>query len=236
MRRIAFSMALVAILDCGGGSNETSNGAIADASADHDVGTATTAEEAASSSDAIAPVACDPGFVDAGAVSTSDAEVPLNHRATAACCPAERGPGPSAAPYPAEVGQGLSGLCMSDSDCTAGTNGRCSWESWVGSGCTYDECFTDSQCGSKVPCICRSSSTDSTPNACDFGGRTLAGEDVYPSNCAVDTDCGPGGYCSPSAVPSNALHISGAVNVCYGPNPYYCHTASDLCINDSDCL
>jgi hypothetical protein len=20
-----------------------------------------------------------------------------------------------------------------------------------------------------------------------------------------------------------------------GPNPYYCHTASDLCINDSDC-
>ena len=20
-----------------------------------------------------------------------------------------------------------------------------------------------------------------------------------------------------------------------GPNPYYCHTASDLCVNDSDC-
>ena len=20
-----------------------------------------------------------------------------------------------------------------------------------------------------------------------------------------------------------------------GPNPYYCHTASDLCLNDSDC-
>jgi hypothetical protein len=217
----------------------------ADARTDDDVGTDTTGEAgptgaeaaASSSSDAIAPVACDPGFVDAGAASTSDAEVPLTHRATAACCPAERGPGPSAQPYPAEVGQDLSpnaGPCTSDSDCTAGINGRCSFESLVGSACTYDECFTDSQCGSKVPCICRSSSTDNTPNACDFGGRTSAGDDVRPSNCAVDADCGPGGYCSPSAVPTSALH--GAVNVCFGPNPFYCHTASDLCVNDSDCL
>ena len=53
----------------------------------------------------------------------------------------------------------------------------------------------------------------------------------------MDSDCGPGGYCSPSmetCYSSNHEAIVEGRNY-GGPNPYYCHTASDLCINDSDC-
>jgi hypothetical protein len=48
----------------------------------------------------------------------------------------------------------------------------------------------------------------------------------------VDSDCGPGEYCSPSAQPAPGGQ---GVNACYGATPYYCHTASDTCINDADC-
>jgi len=87
-------------------------------------------------------------------------------------------------------------------------NGRCfPWEGLVSEGgCSYDECFADSGCGAGTPCICRSSATDNSANVCDVGG-----------NCAVDSDCGKGGYCSPS--------VGG----------YFCHTVADLCVNDSDC-
>jgi hypothetical protein len=213
MRRTTFSMAFVAVLGCNGR-----------------LGTATSGEAgASSSSDAIAPVPCDPGFVEAGAASMSDAEAPLKHRPTAACCPAQRGPGPSGQPYPTcstAVGSvcpsNHATTCSSDSECTAGVNGRCfPFEGLVGpGGCSYDECFTDGNCGSKTPCLCRSSSTDNSENVCDVAG-----------NCAVDSDCGPGGYCSPSV----QIGPNQAPNVCWGSTPYYCHTASDLCINDSDC-
>ncbi len=194
---------------------------------DRDTGTAASSEAGtSSSSDAIAPVPCEPTLVEAGAASMSDAEVPLIHRPTPACC-AQRGPGPSGQPYASGVASYLAadaGGCTSDSQCTAGVNGRCfPFEGLVGpGGCSYDECFTDSNCGSKTPCICRSSSTDNSANVCDVGG-----------NCAVDSDCGPVGYCSPSA--ENINPSIQAQNVCYGSFPYYCHTASDLCINDSDC-
>jgi hypothetical protein len=206
-------MVLVAVLGCGGSSNERREGGSADAGA-------------------IAPVACNPGSLDAGAGSMSDAEVPLQHRPTAGCCAAQRGPGPSCAtticagqPYPPGVASYLAvdaGGCTSDSQCTAGVNGRCfPFEGLVGpGGCSYDECFTDSNCGSKTPCLCRTSSTDNSANVCNVAG-----------NCAVDSDCGPAGYCSPSAqiVPNQPP------NVCFGSTPYYCHTAADLCINSSDC-
>jgi hypothetical protein len=203
-------MALLALLGCGGHLSE---------------GAATSGEAGASnSSDAIAPVACEPALADAGAALMSDAEVPLNHRPTPACCPAQRGPGPSGQPYPSGVASYLAddaGGCTSDSQCTAGVNGRCfPFQGLVGpGGCSYDECFTDSNCGPR-PCLCRSSSADNSANVCDVGG-----------NCAVDSDCGPGGYCSPSV----RILPNQVPNVCLGSNPYYCHTASDLCINDSDC-
>jgi hypothetical protein len=150
-----------------------------------------------------------PTVAEAGTVSTGDAEVPLDHRAAGACCPSQRGPGPSGQPYPSG-----STTCTSDSDCTGGANGRCfPFAGLVGpGGCSYDECFTDSNCPSGTPCLCRSSPSDDSANVCVPGG-----------NCVVDSDCGPGGYCSPSR------------GSCEELSPYYCHTASDTCISDSDC-
>ena len=168
--------------------------------------------------------------VSDGPSTVGDAKVPLQHRSTSASCPSQRGPGPSCVttscvsqPYPS----GVATTCSSDSQCTDGVNGRCfPFEGMIGpGGCSYDECFSDSGCGAKTLCLCRSSSTDNSANVCDVGG-----------NCAVDSDCGQGGYCSPSmeACPSAAPEIEVQDNYA-GPNPYYCHTASDLCINDSDC-
>ena len=53
----------------------------------------------------------------------------------------------------------------------------------------------------------------------------------------MDSDCGPGGYCSPSmeTCPFSATNPDTDVESHSAPNPYYWHTASDLCLNDSDC-
>ena len=155
-----------------------------------------------------------------GSGGNGSGKVPLQHRSTSASCPSQRGPGPSC------VGT-MCSSCSFDSQCTDGVNGRCfPWEGLVSlGGCSYDECFTDSNCRARTPCLCRSSSTDNSANVCDVGG-----------NCAVDSDCGPGGYCSPSMETCFSAAPEVEVQDNYaGPNPYYCHTASDLCINDSDC-
>lgn len=160
-------------------------------------------------------------------MSTRDAEIPVYHRAAPATCPPKRGPGTSGV-----VVNGMPGFpacpmppspttvcCSSDSDCDAGTNGRCTGSNSgplpSGNQCTYDECFIDSNCPSGTPCICRSSPTDNTANVCVTGG-----------NCVVDSDCGSGSYCSPSPL----------LNSCDDPGPYYCHTAADTCVDDSDCF
>jgi hypothetical protein len=163
------------------------------------------------SSDARSSGSCESTFVDAGTALSGDARVPLHHRPTPACCPSERGPGPAGQPYPS----GVASTCTSDSQCTAGVDGRCfPFEGLVGiGGCSYDECSTDSDCGSGATCLCRRSSADNSANVCVRGG-----------NCVVDSDCGPGGYCSPS-VEQNCLF----------PTPYFCHTAMDTCMDDSDC-
>jgi hypothetical protein len=165
-------------------------------------------------------------------------QAPINHRQSAVQCPSQRGPAPqfcarggtcTGQPYPSQA-SGLNLTCSSDSQCAAGVNGRCFPPVLVPialtqGGCSYDECSADSDCGARTPCICRSSSTVNSANICDPGG-----------NCAVDSDCGPCGYCSPSRTscylssnPNDQAEGSG------DPNPYYCHTASDLCTNDSDC-
>jgi len=170
--------------------------------------------------------------VSDGPSTVGDAKVPLQHRSTSASCPSQRGPAPqdcttgtcTGQPYPSQV-SGLPLTCSSDSQCTAGVNGRCfpPKPEWAG-GCSYDECFADSSCGAKTPCLCRGSSTDNSANICDVGG-----------NCAVDSDCGPGGYCSPSMESCASTDPNIKAEASNGPSPYYCHTASDLCINDSDC-
>jgi hypothetical protein len=216
MRRTALSLALattvlVAALGCGGSVDGTGTPTDASTAADRatNVGTSSDAGDSGSA-DAIAPVACEATSVEAGTGSAGDADVPFDHRPTRACCPGQRGPGPSGQPYPS----GVAASCSSDSECVSGVNGRCfPFEGLVGpGGCSYDECFTDSQCGPGATCSCRSSSTDNVANYC-----------VPAGNCVVDSDCGPGGYCSPS------------LESCAGPSPYYCHTAMDTCMSDRDC-
>jgi hypothetical protein len=71
------------------------------------------------------------------------------------------------------------------------------------------------------------------------------------SNCRVDADCGPGGYCSPSVIaycfcPRTELCDSTSMCTANGnPVPcvcgdacghgYFCHTGCDACTDDSDC-
>ena len=173
-----------------------------------------------------------PGSTPSDAASqVGDPSVPLQHRSTSLPCPSQRGPAPqdctagacTGQPYPGGI---VSLNCSSDSECAAGVNGRCfppKVPGWAG-GCSYDECFNDSSCGLRTPCVCRTSSTDNSANICDVGG-----------NCAVDADCGPGGYCSPSMESCTSTNPDITPEASNGPNPYYCHTASDICINDSDC-
>jgi hypothetical protein len=148
-----------------------------------------------------------------------DGSAPPNHRASDVACPQQRAPGSpcpdGSVPYPPAF------ACASDSDCTGGKNGRCfGAPAAPGQGgfacetlCSYDECFTDSDCPAHVPCACRVYSLYGNPNVC-----------LTSSDCAVDSDCGDGGFCSLSTV--------GIGEPAYG---YFCITPSDLCVTDTDC-
>ena len=81
--------------------------------------------------------------------------------------------------------------CERHADCDEGDNGRC--DSFTHSGgtsyfCTYDSCFSDDECGGGV---------------CDCGENTAYGQNkcLDAGDCRVNADCGPGGWCSPSASP-----------------------------------
>jgi hypothetical protein len=141
--------------------------------------------------------------------------VPMIHRTAGSICPTQRGPG-----YVCTGGTSAgTNECVTDGDCTAGSNGR--WFSPNGPGpgacrptaCSYDRCQGDSDCPSQVPCECRASSKSDAANICVAGG-----------NCATDADCGPHGYCSPGAF----------ADYCSVP-VYFCHSGSDTCVDDLDC-
>jgi hypothetical protein len=104
-------------------------------------------------------------------------------------------------------------LCMQDSDCTKGANGRCQGTGPIaGLECSYDECTTDQDCPTASACECRPDSSSQIANYC-----------TKPGTCRVDSDCGAGGFCSPS----QAGQWCGTL--------HYCHTPQDTCLNDSDC-
>jgi hypothetical protein len=172
-------------------------------------GGATSSSHTSSGAGAGGASSCQPAFVEAGASLAGDMEIPIYHRAEPACCPTERAPAPAGQPYGPAQAVG----CTTDSQCTSGRDGRCyPFEGLVGpGGCSYDACLTDSDCPSGASCLCRSSASDTSTNRCVTGG-----------DCVLDSDCGQGGYCSPSAG-------------CEGPLAYHCHTATDTCINDTDC-
>jgi len=140
--------------------------------------------------------------------------VPKNHRAAGTTCPMTRGPGfVNPGCLPRDAG-GMSFGCTSDVECQSGNNGRCYTNTGgipcPGNACSYDACLGDGDCASNLPCECRSPESHNA-NVCAGG-----------SNCRVDSDCGPGGYCS----------RSGVSNCSFG---YFCHTAMDSCIDDADC-
>jgi hypothetical protein len=208
--------ALGSLLGCGGRATDAGP-AGPDASVESGAYDASVSDDASFADDGALSYGIDgsPGVPnpDAGcpgmAAGTSDgaARVPLSHRASGTPCPMQRGAGDT---------DGLrSGDCDADTACTAGTNGRClpscGPPGCFASVCSYDGCFSDSDCSAKTPCGCRPSASSSNANAC-----------IGASRCAVDSDCGPGGYCSLSD-----FGWCGA--------SYQCHTPCDACIDDADC-
>jgi Cys-rich repeat protein len=137
--------------------------------------------------------------------------VPVNHRASDVQCSTSPAQGDCSGPKTPTV------VCNSDASCAAGTNGRCITEApLAGCVCTYDTCIQDADCPSGQTCACHESQY-----------IDLDGNRCVPGNCRVDADCGAGGYCSPSP-------RAGCIFRDYLAG-YYCHTAGDLCTNDSDC-
>jgi hypothetical protein len=106
---------------------------------------------------------------------------------------------------------GGTGACMTDADCTAGDNGRCSFGRG-GAFCDYDLCFGDEDCNADEVCLCDGSNS---------GGNTCVS-----AECHVDADCDGGFACSPTF--GTCGHYSGFV-------AYRCHRATDACTTDADC-
>jgi hypothetical protein len=154
--------------------------------------------------------------LEADAPTSRFPQVPALHRVSATACTQPRPPGnvaPCGIYFKADAGN-----CANDQDCTAGLNGRCNCD-WPPSGgqCSYDACTSDSDCPGREVCDCRES-----PAHVTWGTQTVC----LAGNCRTDSDCGPGGYCSPSPLPG-----CGAGSW-YG---YFCHTPGDQCVDDADC-
>jgi hypothetical protein len=202
------------VLDGGqGGAGATLDGeAASDATAAGAVGT----DESASDARALVEGGTTNADLDAASAAPADggADARPSHRSSGSACPQQRGAGDGPT-------SGQTSACVRDSDCAAGTHGRCMAAcgppGCSGTVCSYDECSSDSDCPAHVPCACRASASDNAANVCLTG-----------SNCAVDSECGPGGFCSPSPL-------------CVFTSPsfvtarYYCRTTSDICTIDGDC-
>jgi len=184
------------------------------------------------------------GGTSAGSACASSPRVPAIHRASEGpACPKDRAPGGAPASCAPDGGPPPGGTCQRDSDCTAGINGRC-LELRPPSCymvCSYDECFQDSDCAGNVPCHCRDSDSSTDSNWC-----------LSKSNCRLDEDCGPGGYCSPSQLDNGCMRMCtvpcDSETHCYAGTTevpcscgescgagYFCHTADDACTNDCEC-
>jgi hypothetical protein len=156
-------------------------------------------------------------------IGCDNGKAPLLHRFKANTCSTNFRPAPP--PCTAQDGSfPAQNDCSTNGDCSAGTNGRCLMtpsvpapDAPVNCLCSYDTCFKDSDCLTTGPCDCLS------------GTRTTAANRCLPGNCRVDADCGPGRYCSPTR---HTVTLYFDKQVWQG---YYCHTAADACVNDSDC-
>jgi hypothetical protein len=140
--------------------------------------------------------------------SRHGARAPQNHRTDDSECE-----GPPPPPVNCTGRQPYEGDCDADTQCTAGTNGRCAPEpaGTLVCDCAYDFCVHDSECSYGGPCACN---------------RSGQGNSCVKGNCQVDSDCGPSGYCSPT---TSTSECSGVLT------GYYCHTPNDECVDDADC-
>lgn len=183
----------------------------------------------------------------AAGCSGSGKSEPALHRSAATPCPNERAAGIDLveAPQGCVDNPSASLGCLKDSDCTAGSNGRCTASPGPAcqTFCTYDDCRDDSDCESGGACLCRTSSTAPGPNQCAAPG---------PS-CRVDADCGKGDFCSPSLIGTQCIcndesfcpkgpsgcSVNGVEVPCSCSGTcghgYFCHTSEDKCLDDSDC-
>ena len=148
-----------------------------------------------------------------GGIGQKTFSPPLLHRAVAETCTADR---PAyncgqSAPMGAPVS------CRLDSDCAAGSNGRCVGNAHDGCNCSYDTCSSDADCAGGQLCDCR--------GTWHYGAN--GDNRCLPSDCRTDADCGAGGYCSPSFDPDCGAY--------FGVTLWRCHTDADTCVNDSDC-
>ena len=151
-------------------------------------------------SDAGSDAGSDGGATDAGACVDLP---PGSDRPIAGMCSPCR-------PTGADPGGGGGGACASHEDCTAGANGRCSF-GMIGAFCSYDACFSDSDCASDEVCSC--------------DGDYFSGANVcVRADCHVNADCSSG-----RCAPSYGCLLGGP------PEGWFCRTSSDTCATDADC-
>jgi hypothetical protein len=79
-----------------------------------------------------------------------------------------------------------------------------------------DQCTQDSDCPTGKACDCANEQV----------GNAEHTNQCITAECRIDSDCGPGGYCSLSVVP-----LCGSA----GESGFYCHTPLDTCADDTDC-
>ena len=93
-----------------------------------------------------------------------------------------------------------------------GENGRCGFGR-IGAFCSYDTCFSDSDCAANEVCLC------------DGTGMGGGGNTCVVTSCRTNNDCG-GQTCSPTF--GSCGHYTGVIS-------FACHTTSDECTVDADC-
>jgi hypothetical protein len=133
-------------------------------------------------------------------------KAPKKHRAEHVACSKADTPSSGKTPFERKAPE-IGGPCTTKADCKEQSNGRCS-----GGSCTYDECYDDADCKDR---LC----------SCQEDGKV--GYRCMPGDCAIDSDCGAKGFCSPSWHEGCGAFI--------GVVGWFCHRPEDECTNDDDC-